>query len=145
MNRRQLVRLVLGGLVGALLVYAGAVKVTNPMRFASDISNYDMISWPVGVRLAFYLPWLEIVCGLALIFQRFFAGAIALALLLILAFTGATIWARANGINVACGCFGTASSNLTLTWHLVLNGGLLAALGALWFMQGRTAPAGESS
>ena len=132
---KRMIRLVLALLLGAVFVYAGVLKVRDPMRFASDISNYQMLPWSVGVRLAFYLPWLEIVCGLALILQRLFAGALALTLLLVVVFTAATIWAKAQGIDVGCGCFGTVSSTLTLTWHLVLNGGLLAAVVGLWCAQ----------
>lgn len=131
----RIVRLILGLLVGAVFIYAGVLKVLDPLRFAGDISNYALIPWPLGVRAAFYLPWLEIILGLALIFQRLFAGAIVLTMGLILLFIGATIWARAHGIDVACGCFGTVSSNLTLTWHLVLNGSLFLALAALWFLR----------
>ncbi len=131
----RIVRLILALLVGAVFIYAGVLKARDPLRFASDISNYAMISWPLGVRVAFYLPWLEIICGLALILQRFFSGAIVLTALMVVVFVGATIWARAHGIDVACGCFGTVSSNLTLTWHLVLNAGLLVALGALWWLR----------
>ena len=133
----RIVRLILALLVGAVFVYAGVLKARDPLRFASDISNYAMISWPLGVRVAFYLPWLEIICGLALILQRFFSGAIVLTALMVVVFVGATIWARAHGIDVACGCFGTVSSNLTLTWHLILNGALLAALGVLWWWRER--------
>ena len=133
----RIVRLIRALLVGAVFVYAGVLKARDPLRFASDISNYAMISWPLGVRVAFYLPWLEIICGLALILQRFFAGAIVLTALMVVVFVGATIWARAHGIDVACGCFGTVSSNLTLTWHLILNGALLAALGVLWWWRER--------
>ncbi|MGH7939259.1 MAG: MauE/DoxX family redox-associated membrane protein [Chthoniobacterales bacterium] len=122
------VRLVLAILVGAVFLYAGIAKVSAPVQFASDISNYQILPWSLGVRLAFYLPWLEIAVGLALIFQRLFAGAIAVAIALMLVFLGATIWARLQGINISCGCFGTASSNLTLTWHLVIDLGLLAVL-----------------
>jgi putative oxidoreductase len=135
----RIVRLILACLVGAVFIYAGAIKALNPLRFASDISNYALLPWSLGVRVAFYLPWLEIILGLALIAQRLFAGAIVLTGGLLLLFIGATIWARAQGIDVACGCFGTAGSNLTLTWHLVLNGSLFAALVALWCLQ-RQAP-----
>ncbi len=138
---RVVVRRIVAFLIGAVFVYAGAIKVADPMRFATDIGNYAMIPWPLGVRVAFYLPWLEILCGLALIFHRLFSGALALTGLLLLVFIGATIWARAHGINVACGCFGTASSNLTLTWHLVLNGCLLAGLVGLWLTRERGARA----
>lgn len=129
----RIVRLILALLVGAVFIYAGMLKVRDPMRFASDVSNYALLSWSLGVRLAFYLPWLEIICGLALILQRCLAGAIVLTAGMVLVFVGATVWAQAHGIDVACGCFGTVSSNLTLTWHLILNGALLTALITLWF------------
>lgn len=131
----RIFRLILALLVGGVFIYAGVLKARDPLRFASDISNYAMISWPLGVRVAFYLPWLEIICGVALILQRLFAGAILLSVLMVAVFVGATVWARAHGIDVACGCFGTVSSNLTLTWHLVLNAGLFVALGALWWLR----------
>ena len=61
------------GLAGGVFVYAGGLKLLDPPRFASDIGNYQILPWPVAVRLAFYLPWLEVLCGLALIFHRLFA------------------------------------------------------------------------
>ena len=119
-------------IVGAVFIYAGILKVRDPLRFASDINNYQMIPWSVGVRFAFYLPWLELLCGLALVFHRFFSGAVAITIALLLAFIGATAWARIHGIDVSCGCFGSAGTNLTLTWHLVILGGLFLALVYLW-------------
>lgn len=136
-NWRLVAGRALAVLAGAVFVYAGVLKVRDPLQFANDLSNYRIIPWPVGVRLAFYLPWLEIFCGLALIFHRAFAGALAITGALMLTFIGATIWARIQGINVACGCFGTASSNLTLTWHLVINSSILAILIVLWFTRER--------
>jgi putative oxidoreductase len=138
---RLFVRRTLAVLAGAVFVSTGVLKVRDPLQFASVINNYQMIPWSVGVRFAFYLPWLELVCGLALIFRRLFAGALAIAGALMLAFIGATIWAKVHDIDVACGCFGSASSNLTLTGHLVLNGCILAALVFLWFA--RELPARE--
>ena len=128
-------------LAGAIFVYAGVLKMRDPLQFANDVSNYRILPWPVGVRLAFYLPWLEILCGLALIFHRAFAGALAITGALIFIFIGATIWAKIQGIDVACGCFGTASSNLTLTWHLVINSSILAVLILLWFTRKPLDPA----
>ena len=136
-NWRLIVGRVLAILAGAVFVYAGVLKVRDPLQFANDLGNYRIIPWPVGVRFAFYLPWLEIFCGLALIIRRAFAGALAITGTLMLTFIGATIWARIQGINVACGCFGTASSNLTLTWHLVINSSILAIVIVLWFTRER--------
>jgi putative oxidoreductase len=130
---RLLVRRALALLAGAVFVYAGVLKVRDPLQFANDLGNYHILPWPVGVRLAFYLPWLEILAGLALIFRRIFAGALAITAALMLAFIGATIWTKILGINVDCGCFGAASTNLPFAWHMVLNASILAVLIFLWF------------
>ena len=124
-------------LAGAVFVYAGILKASDPLQFANDLSNYRILPWSLGVRLAFYLPWLEIVAGLALIFHRIFAGALVITGTLMFAFIGALIWTKMLGINVACGCFGAASSNLTFTWHLVLNGSILGLLIFLWVTRER--------
>ena len=123
--------------MGAVFIYAGILKLRDPLRFASDINNYQMIPWSVGVRFAFYLPWLELLCGLALVFHRLFSGAVAITIALLLAFIGATAWARIHGIDVSCGCFGSAGTNLSLTWHLVILAGLLLASIYLWCTRAR--------
>lgn len=131
-TRWMLARRALAIIVGAVFIYAGVVKLLDPVRFASDIANYDIVPWSVAIRMAFYLPWLELFCGLALIFQRIFAGAIALTAILMVVFIGASVIAKARGIDVACGCFGSVSGNLSFTWHLVLDFVLLGILVALW-------------
>lgn len=126
---------ILAIIIGALFVYAGAVKVLDPVEFAGDIQNYHVFPWAVNVRLAFYLPWLEIACGLALIFRRLYSGALALVLALMIVFIGATIAAKARGIDISCGCFGHVSDQLSFAWHLVLDFAILGAVVALWFSE----------
>ncbi|MGH8094900.1 MAG: MauE/DoxX family redox-associated membrane protein [Chthoniobacterales bacterium] len=127
------VRRTLAFLAGAVFVYAGGIKLLDPMRFASDITNYQIVPWAVAIRLAFYLSWLELICGLALIFHRLFSGALCLTGGLMAIFIGATLLAKARGVDVTCGCFGSASRNLSFTWHLVLDLVLLGVLILLWF------------
>ena len=80
---------ILDFVIGGIFIYAGVVKAIHPLQFAYDIANYDAVPWPFGVRMAFYLPWLEIICGALLILRRFYAGALALILALTLVFIGA--------------------------------------------------------
>jgi hypothetical protein len=143
-TQRTLVFRLLAILVGALFMYAGVVKLVDPLRFASDITNYDIVPWSIAVRLAFYLPWLELLCGLALVFYRFFSGALALTISLMVIFIGASVITKARGIDVSCGCFGSISGNLSFTWHLVLDFVLLAILVVLWLKARRPAPASTS-
>jgi len=117
--------------LAAVFIYAGALKAFDPVQFASDIDNYKILPWPVSVALAFYLPWLEIFCGLSLVFRFFYRGALSILTALIVVFTLTTIAAKVRGLDITCGCFGHASQHWSLPAHLVTNLGILAALLAL--------------
>jgi len=116
-------------IVGGIFVYAGVVKVLDPVQFANDIDNYKTLPWFVSVRLAVYLPWLEIFCGLALIFRFLYRGGLSILTVLIAVFIGVTIAAKMRGLDITCGCFGHASKNWNFSTHLVLD--LLILLAAV--------------
>src|SRR3989440_7854300 len=120
---------VLDVIVGGIFVYAGVLKILDPVQFANDIDNYKSLPWFVSVRLAFYLPWLEILCGLALVSRLLYRGGLSILTALIAVFIGATIAAKARGLDITCGCFGHASKNWNFSTHLVLN--LLILLAAV--------------
>jgi putative oxidoreductase len=124
---------VLDFVVAGIFVYAGVIKALDPVQFANDIDNYKLLPWSVSVALAFYLPWLEIFCGFALIVRLLYRGALSLLTLLILVFTLATIAAKVRGLDITCGCFGHASQHWSFPAHLATNVALLAALLALLF------------
>jgi uncharacterized membrane protein YphA (DoxX/SURF4 family) len=134
---------ILAIIIGALFVYAGALKAWDPVRFAGDVQNYHVLPWALNVRLAFYLPWLEMICGLALIFRRLYSGALALLFVLLLVFIGASIAAKARGIDINCGCFGHVSDQLSFAWHMVLDFAILAVVAALWRWDGGPPRAAE--
>lgn len=121
-------------IVAAIFTYAGAVKVAQPARFATDIANYQLVPWSIAVRMAFYLPWLEIICGLALLIPFLRRGANVILLALISIFIVASIAAKARGFDVSCGCFGGASHSWMFSWHLLFDFAILAAL--VSFLQG---------
>jgi putative oxidoreductase len=124
-------------LVAATFLYAGIIKVISPIRFSTDINNYHVLPWSLTVALAFYLPWLEIICGLALLLRRFYYGAITILLALTAVFIIASVSAKLRGIDVICGCFGRPGRNLNFAAHLAIDAVLLAAIGVLWLIDYR--------
>src|SRR5213078_4332972 len=120
-------------IIAAVFIYAGALKVLDPVQFANDIDNYKILPWTIGVGLAFYLPWLEILCGLALILRRLYLGGLSILTALVVVFLVATIAAKARGLDITCGCFGHASQNWSFPAHLALDLGILTALAALCY------------
>ena len=131
--QRNLVWRILDLIVAAVFIYAGAIKALDPVRFANDIDNYKILPWSISVGLAFYLPWLEIFCGLALILRRLYLGGLSILAGLISIFIVATVAAKVRGLDITCGCFGHASKNWSFSTHLALDLAILAALIALWF------------
>src|SRR5438477_1465075 len=90
----RFVRRIAEFIVGGIFVYAGVIKALDPIRFASDIDNYKILPWVISVRLAFYLPWLEILCGLTLIAGRLYFGGLSILTALTSIFIIATIAAK---------------------------------------------------
>ena len=98
-------RLALGG----LFVYAGVVKVLDPLDFAQNIRNYRLVGQSLSFMAAVVLPWLEILAGVALaagIWKR--ASALIISGLLVF-FIVLTLVTIARGLDVECGCFGALS------------------------------------
>jgi putative oxidoreductase len=115
-------------IIGGLFVYAGVIKALDPVGFANDIDNYKTLPWMIGVGLAFYLPWLEIFCGLALIFRILYRGGLSILGALTLVFIVVSIVAKARGLDISCGCFGHPGKNLSVAWHLIIDFAILTAL-----------------
>lgn len=125
--------------VGAIFIYAGVLKALDPVGFANDIENYHILPWAIGVRVAFYLPWLEIICGIALWFGKALPGSFIILGGLTLVFICASITAKARGIDVSCGCFGHAARNLSFATHLAIDVLIFAAAMVLFLRQRRDA------
>jgi Methylamine utilisation protein MauE len=118
-------------IIGAVFVYAGILKMLDPVQFGLDVDNYQMLPWLISVRLAFFLPWLEIVCGVALIFRILYRGGLSILVALIVVFIGVTVVAKARGLDITCGCFSHASQHWSFTQHMAIDLGIFIALAAL--------------
>ena len=124
-------------IVGGIFVYAGVIKALDPVQFGLDIDNYKTLPWFISVRLALYLPWLEILCGLAVVFRFLYRGGLSILTGLIAVFIGATIAAKVRGLDITCGCFGHASQHWNFAQHMAVDLAIFIALLVLWFGSSR--------
>ncbi len=111
---------VLGLVLGAIFLYAAHAKVLDPRPLVTIIWNYRILPpGPVNL-MAIYMPWMELLVGLALVtgFKR--RGAAVWATVLLLAFSAALLINAVRGVNVACGCFSTSAEDVHNAWLLVL-------------------------
>ena len=107
-------RLVLGG----LFVYAGVVKVFDPLDFAQNIRNYDLVGQSLSFIAAIVLPWLEILAGAFLIAGVWKRGAALVISGLLVFFIILTAVTMIRGLDIDCGCFGALSRKAG--WSVVL-------------------------
>ena len=118
-------------LVGGLFVYTGIKKAIDPTAFFKAIENYQILPHAATVMVAFFLPYLELFSGMALIFKRLYAGALALLTGMMLIFIVAIISAWARGLDIDCGCFGSGDGPANYGWALARDFSIVAVLGFL--------------
>jgi putative oxidoreductase len=101
-----IVRTIIRGLLGLLFIWAAVSKLGNPQIFYTNLLAYDL-SLPAGLLkvTAIALPWVELLCGLALLAGFWAESSLSIMLVLFLVFIAATLSAWARGLDIACGCF----------------------------------------
>jgi len=109
MIRNRPLLLVFRVVLGGLFIYAGVVKVVDPLGFAQDISNYRLVGQSLSFIAAVVLPWLEILAGTFLIAGVWKRGAALVITGLLVFFIVLTLVTMARGLDVDCGCFGSLS------------------------------------
>ena len=94
-------RIVLGG----VFIWASWDKILDPMAFGQAIANYQIVPPALGNPAALILPWIELVCGICLIVNRWTHGSALISALLLVVFMGALGFNIHRGVDIACGCF----------------------------------------
>ncbi len=98
---------------GALWIYAGALKLGDPLSFLDAVRSFQLLADPWAAFVALGLPPLEILCGSAIVLGRWcYAGALALMDGALAVFLAAILWSWHRGLDITCGCFGR-DENLT--------------------------------
>ena len=113
--------------VGLVMIAAALGKIGDPGAFASQIHHFRMIPVAGENLLAITLPWVELLVGLAMVLGPRARSGAWLSLAMMVVFTVAVGQAMARGLDIECGCFGTADAQHVGTVKLLENLGLTAA------------------
>lgn len=132
--------------LATVFVYAGALKALDPAAFALAVFHYRLLPYAAAAALALYLPWLEMVCGLGVIWSATRLGALNLLVGMSVVFAAAILSALWRHLDIACGCFGpgpagSAALVVSLIRSLAL---ILVSGGLLWRELRPPAPRGGS-
>ena len=152
-------------LLGVVFVYAGAVKMMDPLAFADSIASFKILSVILINPLALSLPLLEILTGLMLAIAvsrklsavsggqpngngSLFTAHRSLALcrlgalsvmILCSIFCLALLSALLRGLHVDCGCLGGGKPSILKTWLAFGRDILFLAIAAAIYYRNREA------
>ena len=125
-------------LLGAIFVYAGLVKIADPLGFALALYNYHILpAWMIN-PLAICLPWVEVIIGAGLLAGIMIPGGALVVSGMLAIFAVVTGISLIRGLDIACGCFSTSAGAEPITWLYVVRDLLLLGMGVhvLLFDQG---------
>ncbi len=120
--------------LGFIFVVASIDKVADPGAFAISIGYYRLIGPEGALYAATLLAWLELICGLFLIFGIFLRGSSLLVMLMLLIFTAGVVSGIIRGLDISCGCFSRDPNVGKIGWLKVAeNSGLILLALAVLF------------
>jgi len=123
--------------LGVIFVYASSDKILRPAAFAEITYNYQILPDSLINIASIFLPWLELLLGLLLLFGFWLAGAVLIANSLFLVFFATLIFNAARGLDIDCGCFSAstaASSGGHMLWYVLRDGFFLLVGLCLFFL-----------
>ncbi len=130
--------------LAAVFLYAGFIKADNPVAFAGQVANYQLLPYAWNYLVAATLPYLELLCGVLLLLNQRVRPAVLILFLLNLVFMLALSSVIARGLDIDCGCFNpdatTKTSPVMALWRDV---GLMLLMISTWMLRYRQRPQEE--
>ena len=132
--------------LGVIFVVAALPKIVDPPSFAHMIYNYKLMPWAVIKPMALVMPWIELLCGLALILGIWKGTARTIIAALLLTFIVAISINLLRGNAIDCGCFDVSAAGKTteerladMRFVILRDIGMLLMCGQLWYASRRGA------
>ena len=105
--------------LGLVFIYAGFLKVRDPIAFAGSVAAYKLLPYFLNYLVAATIPWVELICGTFLIIGykvRASAGIVAAMNILFITLLASTLM---RGLDIDCGCFRQGGEK-TSAWIAIL-------------------------
>jgi len=126
--------------LGVIFVIASLPKIADPPSFAHMIYNYKIVPFGLINAMALIMPWLELLCGFALIFGIWKGTARTIVAAMLVVFIAAISINLIRGHAIDCGCFNVADANKTeaerfadMRWDILRDLAMLLMTAQLWW------------
>jgi len=96
--------------LGAFFIFSSIDKINDPESFAVSIENYRLFPVFIVNVIAITLPWIELVTGLLILMGIRVKENSFIINILLVTFNLLLIIALLRGLDIDCGCFGSAYS-----------------------------------
>jgi uncharacterized membrane protein YphA (DoxX/SURF4 family) len=114
--RSRWLTLVTALVLGGFFIYAAlSHKITDPPDFAKAVLNYKLVPWQAVNLIAIFLPWVELIGGIAVVSGLGRRGGALTLLFLCAVFIAALSYNLYRGHPTICGCFNTYEEGLKWT------------------------------
>lgn len=130
--------------LGVFFVAAALPKIVDPPSFAHMIHNYRIVPGVLINLMALVMPWIELLCGLALILGIWKDTARTLVTLMLVIFIIAISINLARHNIIDCGCFDVSSAGKSreerladMHWVIIRDTGMLLMCAQLWWASRR--------
>ena len=110
--------------LGFILIFASYDKILHPHQFALIVENYQVTGTELSRWIAVWLPYVEFITGVLLIFGIWLDAAILSTFVMMLLFFFVVMQAYLRGLDIHCGCFSVEGEN-NLTFSKLLENLLL--------------------
>jgi len=117
--RNQYVILALRVLLGLVFIVASLEKIVDPDAFGISISNYKILPAFIIPVPATILPWMELLCGLSILFGVLVRGSSLMVATMLVVFTLSVLSAMLRGLDITCGCFTQDPAAAAIGWEKV--------------------------
>jgi uncharacterized membrane protein YphA (DoxX/SURF4 family) len=128
--------------LGVFFVAAALPKIVDPPSFAHMVYNYRIVPGAAINLMAIVMPWIELLCGLALILGIWTAAARAIVAAMLFVFITAISINLARGNIIDCGCFDPSPRPKSraerlddMRFVILRDAGMLLMVGQLWYAE----------
>ena len=95
-------------IVGGVFIWAAVLKIPEAADLAKSMAQFELLPQVLIPPFSYFLPWLELLCGAALILGIWLPAAAVWTNILLVVFSLAIVSTLIRGIDADCGCFGEA-------------------------------------
>lgn len=93
-------------ILASVFIYASLNKIAYPNEFYMAVRNYQILPEYGAYVVAYFLPVLELLAGLALLNKKFLIPSLTIISAMLVIFMIAILSAWIRGLDISCGCFG---------------------------------------